>query len=201
MNIIRINKDAVRPAANIFTQAFKQEPIFKYIFGNEKKYSQAAPWLFASWVKWAVRFGEAWMSDDGNAAVIMRRMENSEMSFSSMVKAGMLPTPLKLGLPAFRRFYFTVLPILEKKHKEIMGNTPHWYGWMIGSTTQGKGMGRPLLEHVKAIADDKGLPIFLETATESNLALYHKLGFEVKDQQIVNGECTIYFLVRQPVSK
>ena len=138
------------------------------------------------------------MSEDGNAAVITRKQGDARMSFLSYIRAGMLPTPFKLGLRAFYRFYFKVLPVLDKNHKKVTGNTPHWYGWMIGTTMSGKGMGRPLLHYVREIADKKQLPIFLETATESNLSLYELFGFKVKAKQTVDKDCTVYFLWREP---
>jgi len=114
------------------------------------------------------------------------------------VRAGMLPMPVKLGLRAFYRFYFKILPVLEQNHKKITAKRPHWYGWMIGATEQGKGMGRPLLNYVRDIADKHKLPIFLETAAERNLSLYDLFDFEIKGKQIVSEDCTIYFLMREP---
>jgi len=198
MNIVKIEEHDIDRIAEVFTIAFEEDPIFKYIFRDAGKYKIAAPWLFASWIKWAVRFGEAWMSEDKSAAVITRKQGDARMSFASMVRAGMLPTPFKLGLRAFYRFYFKILPVLDKNHKTITGNTPHWYGWMIGTTIPGKGMGRPLLNYVRDIADEKQLPIFLETATPSNLSLYELFGFEIKGRQTVDKDCTVYFLMRPP---
>ena len=79
-----------------------------------------------------------------------------------------------------------------------MGKEPHWYGWMIGAKASGQGMGRALLEHCFAIADKAGLPIFLETATETNISLYNAKEFDVKDSIRISDDCTIYFMVRPP---
>ena len=198
MNIVKIEERHIGRIAEVFTIAFENDPIFRYIFGGADKYKTGAPWLFASWIKWAVLFGEAYMSEDGNAAVIMRKQGDARMSFPSMVRAGMLPTPFKLGVGTFYRFYFKILPAMDKNHKKITEKTPHWYGWMIGTTMPGKGMGRPLLNYVRDIADQKQLPIFLETATPSNLALYEAFDFAEKGRQTIDADCTIYFLMRPP---
>jgi hypothetical protein len=110
----------------------------------------------------------------------------------------MLPTPFRLGWIAFVRFYFHIVALLDKKHAAIMGDTSHWYGWMIGAHEPGKGMARSLFAHCANVADERQLPIFLETATPANLGLYNAKGFEIVDQESVSQDCTIYFLVRQP---
>ena len=199
MNIIEIKKEHIRKAAEVLTLSFKEDPIFKYIFNNAEKYDKTAPWFFSTWVRWAVLYGRAWMTEDGNAVVLMRSTKNSKMSLWSMIRAGMLPTPYKLGSSAFRRFYFQIVSLLYKKHVEIMGNTPHWYGWMIGVNPANKGIGRQLMNHCFEIADRARLPIFLETSTERNVSIYNHKEFEVKQKIIVEqANFPLFFMVRQP---
>ncbi|MEO6832283.1 MAG: hypothetical protein ABI378_07750 [Chitinophagaceae bacterium] len=198
MNIVSIKEEDIPRAAEVLTTAFVNDPIFKFIFNDEAHYETAAPWLFSTWIRWSVMFGNAWMSDDGKAVIIMRSLEHSEMSLWSMIRAGMLPTPWKLGWRAFKRFYFEIVATLDKKHASIMGKQAHWYGWMVGATERGAGSGGPLINHCANIADEKGLPVFLETATPENLPLYAAKGFQVMDSTVISTECTIYFLVRQP---
>ena len=199
MNIIEIKDEHIRKAADVLALSFKDDPIFKYIFKTPAKYDKTAPWVFSTWVRWAVLYGKAWMTEDGNAVVLMRSTKNSEMSLWSMIRAGMLPTPLKLGIGAFRRFYFQIVSLLDKKHAEIMGNTPHWYGWMIGVNPAYKGIGRQLMNHCFEIADEAQLPIFLETSTDRNVAIYNHKDFEVKEKVFVKqGNFPLYFMVRQP---
>ena len=198
MNVKEIKEEDIDLAAQVLVTAFRQEPIMKYIFGTREHYARHAHWLFATWVRWSVMYGKAWMSTDNNAVVLMRSLEHSGMSLWTMIRAGMLPTPFKLGWAAFRRFYIEVVSLLDKKHLEIMGNTPHWYGWMIGATEPGKGMGSTLLQHCFEIADESGLPIYLETATKDNIALYGAKEFELRDRATVSESCTIYFMVRKP---
>ena len=201
MKIIKIGRGHIAHAAMVLTTAFKQDPIFRFIFGNAATYQCAAPWLFASWIKWAVLFGEAWITEGGDAVVITRKIGDARMSFLTMIRAGMLPTPFKLGWHAFHRFYFKVLPVLDKNHERIMGTTPHLYGWMIGATATGEGMARPLFNFIRGIADERQLPIFLETANGTNLSLYDHFGFRIVGQEVIAGDCTVYFLVRQPQTK
>jgi ribosomal protein S18 acetylase RimI-like enzyme len=65
------------------------------------------------------------------------------------------------------------------------------------SAAQGTGLGSALLEIGTAQADSAGLPCYLETGTENNVAFYSKRGFEVVGQADVY-EFTLYGMVRPP---
>lgn len=200
MNIIELKKEHIKKAAEILTLSFKDDPIFKYIFKTSEKYYKVAPWMFATWVKWAVLFGKGWMTEDGSAVVLMRAPGKAHMSLWSMIRAGMLPTPVKLGLRAFKRFYFEIVATLDKKHGEIMVDIPHWYGWMIGVNPdkQHKGIGMQLMNYCFSIADEMKLPIYLETSVEQNVSLYNYKDFKVKDEATIAGKFNLYFMIREP---
>lgn len=89
------------------------------------------------------------------------------------------------------------LSATEKFHKAVEG--PHWYLMAVGTrpTQQGTGLGSALLELGTSQADAAGVPCYLETATESNVAYYSKRGFEVTGQANVLGY-TLYGMVRPP---
>jgi ribosomal protein S18 acetylase RimI-like enzyme len=85
----------------------------------------------------------------------------------------------------------------EALHKAVDG--PHWYLMAIGTRpeVQGTGLGSALVELGTAQADKAGIPCYLETGTESNVAFYRKRGFEVTGQAEMYG-FTVYGMVRQP---
>ena len=199
MNIVEIKKTDVADMAKVLAATFRDDPIFRYIFQTEERYDKCAAWMFSTWIRWAILNGNAWMSDDRTAVVLMRSLASPKMSVLSMIRAGMLLTPVKLGFSSFRRFYFQIVSVLDKKHEEIMGSQPHWYGWMIGVTPAEKGKGRDLMNYCFRMADDHHLPIFLETATQRNVALYNHKQFQVRDKiEFTRGDFTLYFMVRPP---
>ena len=67
---------------------------------------------------------------------------------------------------------------MEKHHP---AERPHLYLWLLGvrPEAQGAGVGSRLLRAGLDRADAQGLPVFLETATTRNVALYRRHGFEV----------------------
>jgi ribosomal protein S18 acetylase RimI-like enzyme len=200
MNIIEIKRQDIKRAAEVLTLSFQDDPIFQYIFRSPEKYHQSAPWMFATWVRWTVLYGKGWITEDGSAIALMRSPGKANMSLWSMINAGMLPTPIKLGFSAFKRFYFEIVAMLDKKHALIMGNEPHLYGWMIGVNPgkQHKGIGLQLMNHCFKLADEKQLPIYLETSVEKNVSLYNYKDFKIKDTGNIAGKFNLYFMVRDP---
>ena len=64
-------------------------------------------------------------------------------------------------------------------------------------TRQGTGLGSSLLQLGTSKADAAGIPCYLETATESNVAFYSKRGFEVTGEASLFG-FTLRGMVRPP---
>lgn len=76
----------------------------------------------------------------------------------------------------------------------------HWYLMVLGTDPhfQRRGVGRALLEPTLARADEIGLPAYLETQTEANLAYYRRFGFEVVDSFTVGGCPPLWQMQRAP---
>lgn len=88
--------------------------------------------------------------------------------------------PVILGATGFSRLdrMAAMRAAMEKHHP---GQTPHVYLWLLGvrPEAQGAGVGSRLLRAGLDRADAQNLPVFLETATTRNVALYRRHGFEV----------------------
>jgi GNAT superfamily N-acetyltransferase len=94
-------------------------------------------------------------------------------------------TMLKLAVPMLTTFggalsrALRLQSLLESHHPR----TPHWYLAFLGCERrfQGKGYGGAAVRARLAQCDAAGLPAALETATESNLAIYTAMGFRITD--------------------
>ena len=89
------------------------------------------------------------------------------------------------------------MSVTEPLHKAVDG--PHWYLGMVGTRPerQGQGLGQALLAIGTDQTDAAGLPCYLETGTEANVAFYSKRGFEVTGEGEAEG-FTVWAMVRQP---
>jgi GNAT superfamily N-acetyltransferase len=58
---------------------------------------------------------------------------------------------------------------------------PHWYLGILGTHPdwQRRGIGGALLKPILARCDAEGLPAYLESSKEANIAFYRQFGFEV----------------------
>jgi len=87
---------------------------------------------------------------------------------------------------------------------QIQGWRPparHFYLAAIGTTPsmQGRGLGKMVLAPMLRAADEGQLPAFLETSSETNVAFYSALGFEVVDhRQIGGGGPDVWAMLRRP---
>ena len=191
-----VRSDQVEVAANTLAEAFFDDPLMHIVAPNEKKRTIVAPWFFAKSIAYGLRWGEVSCNDDASAVAIWFPPGNTDITLGRMLRAGMGALPLKAGINGFVRF-MRALSAVEKFHKAVKGH--HWYLMAVGTspTRQGTGLGSSLLQLGTSKADAAGIPCYLETATESNVAFYSKRGFEVTGEASLFG-FTLRGMVRQP---
>jgi ribosomal protein S18 acetylase RimI-like enzyme len=88
--------------------------------------------------------------------------------------------------------------IAERKHP----TEPHWYLAVLGvdPSLQGRGFGSHLMAPTLERCDSEGLPAYLETDTERNVALYERHGFKVTERFNLpgGGDPPIWLMWRDP---
>jgi ribosomal protein S18 acetylase RimI-like enzyme len=80
---------------------------------------------------------------------------------------------------------------------------PHWYLSQIGVKTayQGQGIGKQLLQPMLSRFDVLKAPCYLETTTETNVAIYSRFGFTTVGHiplQSASGRPAFWMMVRPP---
>jgi len=186
-------------AALTLAEAFRDDPLLKILHPDERKRTAVAPWFFRSAINYAMPYGQVWGNEDTSAVAVWLPPDGTDMSFVAMMRAGMVALPFKVGARGSLRF-MRALSATEPFHKAVGG--PHWYLLAVGTRPerQGQGLGKSLLERGSAPADAAGLPCYLETATEENVAFYSKRGFEVTGQTAFQG-FTLSGMVRPPAQQ
>ena len=194
MEVVR--SDQVEVAANTLAEAFFDDPLMHIVAPNEKKRTIVAPWFFAKSIAYGLRWGEVSCNDDASAVAIWFPPGNTDITLGRMLRVGIGALPFRAGVNGFVRF-MRALSAVEKFHKAVKG--PHWYLMAVGTspTRQGTGLGSSLLKLGTSKADAAGIPCYLETATESNVAFYSKRGFEVTGEANLFG-FTLRGMVRPP---
>jgi ribosomal protein S18 acetylase RimI-like enzyme len=85
---------------------------------------------------------------------------------------------------------------MEQRHPY---DPPHWYLFILGveQAAQGQGLGSALLAHMLARVDADGMPAYLESSKERNLALYGRHGFEVTAEVVIPSGPRIWPMWRE----
>ena len=89
-----------------------------------------------------------------------------------------------------------LLSLVEKVHP----TEPHWYLAVLGTSPdqQGKGIASATLAPILRRCDEEGLPAYLESSKEANIAFYRRHGFEVRGQVDVPGGPSLWPMWREP---
>ncbi|MDB4335419.1 GNAT family N-acetyltransferase [bacterium] len=71
------------------------------------------------------------------------------------------------------------LPTIEANHHKLMHNQDHWHiQWFsVKAEHQGEGAGSVLLKAINTMADEKGIPCYLETKGQKNQSIYRHHGY------------------------
>jgi GNAT superfamily N-acetyltransferase len=95
---------------------------------------------------------------------------------------------------------FALLSAVDKAHHEI--HEPHYYLAILGTDPrfQRTGAGSAALAPVLERCDTEGLPAYLETQKEENIAYYARHRFEVLKKIEVGGCPPLWTLLRAPKS-
>jgi GNAT superfamily N-acetyltransferase len=148
----------------------------------------------------AVRVGGAFGTPD-RAAVVCSWPAGAEWpSLWDEVRAGWLSFAWAMGLTATRQMRRWEHEFDASRAEHVPG--PHCYVPLLGVRpgSQGKGLSRAVMRPVFDRADREGVPVYLETVPEANVAIYTKLGFELVGRRELSGGLPNRELVRRPVA-
>ena len=118
--------------------------------------------------------GHVWTAGDGAAVSIWTAPDIEDAA------AVFIPFAAKLAAIAGSR-----AEIMQASEAVMAKERPQFPCWFLGSVavdpaSQGKGLGRAVIEPGLEMAEKQGYPVFLETSDEANVRIYERLGFEVK---------------------
>ncbi len=182
--------------ARALASAFQDDPVIAWIFPDEQRRGRVLPAFMEFRLrKLAFPHDEVWMTADGAAAAVWLPPPGRwQLSRSQRVR--LLPPLIRfLGLRTA-----SVLGALDRMEERHPRDPPHWYLFILGTeqAAQGQGLGSALLAQVLARVDADGMPAYLESSSERNLALYGRHGFEITGEVAIPGGPRIWPMWREP---
>ena len=199
-DVLEIAKGDIPLAATTMVEAFRGEPLFAFIFRDAAEYERVAPWMFRSWIRWAVRYGKVWATPDCRAVALRRTPERPEINFWSTLTTGIAESPFRMSFGSFRRLMH-IDGVMREQRATLMGHQPYWYCQNIAVLPQyqGQGLGGTLMRHTFEQADSQNLPCYLETSTPQNVELHRRYGYEVRGTISPPGsQLNMVLMVRPP---
>ncbi len=179
--------------ASILSDAFQHDPVVRWILPSnefdEKFFAIDTGYGY-------VGHQHCWLSADAGAAACWlppgEKPQKAPLLESLRVFVPML---LKFGWVAAKRGN-----VVDQTFEHHRPQEPHYYLHMLGArlANQGQGLGSALLTKSLSVVDQQGMPAYLESSNESNVALYERFGFQVQHEARLAGEGpTVWFMWRE----
>lgn len=177
-SVRHVARPDVEALAGVLARAFDDDPIWTWMFPDETARRKRLPPMFRRFLRHSVSRGDTVRTDSlGRGAAIWRSPGYWRETRSQQVRLALAMAPLFRG--AGERI-MALGATAEAHHPD----EPHWYLATLGTDpgSQGRGIGSALLADNLARCDRDGVPAYLETETEANVAFYAHHGFAVASE-------------------
>lgn len=172
MSSIRLaTSDDIPRLARTATLAFADDPIMRWFFPDDEEYFAVNPALVAYMCRRWQATESMWCTDDGVALAGWAPPGRPQVDVEAPA----------IDHPERRLAKFEAIRTALSIHTP---EEPHWYLNMLATHPdwQRQGLGAALMGEVFRVADEHGLPCYLETETSENVAYYRHHGFEVRSE-------------------
>jgi ribosomal protein S18 acetylase RimI-like enzyme len=171
-----LTQDDYNFASSLLGDAFRVDPIWSQILKDEpSKFSQA----FGFPLKYTLKYGRVYAPDNQKLAIAAwLPTPYVDMNIWQLFRSGSLSVAMKLGMKVFKKITQVFQTVDNDRKLNITGQYINLFVLGVAPTQQKKGLGtllvQKMIDHLPS-----GIPLYLETETESNVKFYERLGFHV----------------------
>ena len=198
-NLYRIKRKDISKASRVLAEAFQDDPIWIHLIPGEELRREKLQLVFAFIIRYSLHYGEIYSPTEAIEGVAIWIPDKYvEQTFWRVLRSGALLLGFKIGNDLGKSLSNTLDPIDTDRKENI--KPPYMYLQAIGVSPkfQGQGLGSKLLRSMFEKLDSNNIPIYLETETEKNAAMYKKLGFEVvKEGLLHNLDFYLWEMIRR----
>lgn len=147
--------------------AFAKDPVLRWLFPDDATYPEHAAAFFGRLFDKRVGRDSIWIADGGDSVAIWEPPADGS------------PVPaLELDVPADVR---ARVDAYDRAVHALLPDEPYWYLGVLGTHPDhlGRRLGHALMTEGLKRAEADGVPAILETATEGNVGMYERAGWEV----------------------
>ena len=191
MDVRPVRADDVAPLAATLARAFDDDPVTRWVYANGARRPHWAERFFRWQLHRLAPQDVSWTTDDHRGGALWalpgRWREDTGDTFA-LFRATLLGV-----LPRLPRVLRS-LGQVEQRHPKGR----HLYLAVLGvdPAHQGEGVGSALIRPGLELCDREGLPAYLETGKERNLAFYGRHGFRVTGELTLPKGPPVWFLWR-----
>ena len=200
--IRRLRPAELDRAALVLAAAFDEDPVFRELFPGAVERRHGLTALWSGLVRYGRRYGVMLTTDEVSGVAVWFPPGRMDLTFARMLGSGFVLLRAVRRLPREARTrVLGSLRFLEGLEREQMDGRPYWYLWALAvePTRQGRGLGTELLGAMLRRADHEGLPEYLETFNERDLAFYERSGFRaVRQDAFPRSGLPVWTLIREP---
>ncbi len=175
-------------AAEVLARAFVDDPVIRYVAKGHDRLPVSAG-VLRPILRHGLTHGRVWGVIEGGivqAAAIWFPPTEQPAEFQERFEIE--PDSLE-RMGTFNEWAESV------HHRAI--NEAHWYLEIVGVApeSQRRGLGTRLVRHGMALAARDALPVYLNTTSRANVALYSSLGFSVMTEERVSAQLRLRGMV------
>ncbi|MCE7883520.1 MAG: GNAT family N-acetyltransferase [Actinobacteria bacterium ATB1] len=189
-----VSRDEVGPLSALLARAFHEDPIWAWLQPDPGRRPRKLEKFFAALLRNNLTRGDLVLTTEDLAGVAVWRSPATWRETNKDV-VRLTPATLRMGPRAVRRLLRLAREVEPRHPREH-----HWYLAVLASDppAQGRGIGSALIRAGLERSGHDGLPAYLETETESNVAFYSRHGFGVKETLVVPGGGPRLWLLWRP---
>lgn len=190
---------------DIFVEAFCNEPMFVYMFADEKKRKKQIRWsVERKWTLMSPRY-TVWAAFDGEDIAGFSWWFKPGAQIASSIKdqlmAGYAWAPVIFGLSTFRRMYQC-----GNHEQQSLARLTDERFWLLDviAVDPGiarRGLGGRLIEGVFRLADSESAPVWVITHNTRNTLFYQKNQFQKSFEEPVIANGPVAYAMRRPPSE
>ena len=184
----------------MLTRAFWDYPVSSYSYPDEEARKRRLPYFFQYVLRYCLKYGEIHVTSsnlEGIAAWLPS--QNFPITIWKTLRSVPLSVLFNMGQESGRQMK-AYADYIDNVHKRL-APFPHRFLQVIGvdPAYQGRGYASRLLLPALARAGRDGLPCYLETLDEKDVAIYRHFGFEVIEQsRVPRTNLTNWAMLREP---
>jgi GNAT superfamily N-acetyltransferase len=180
MDIIKLEHNQIRKAAEVVASSFFNYPMMIHYFPDPKKRKQRLLWYMEKTLNCAICYGEVFITSDFSGVMFILPPGHTRLTTAEYIRHGFLFTPLVMGLKNYLNSDECEKFVADTQER-LMNGRYHYYLWglVADPKKQRRGVGSALLEILTSKADAENMPVYLETHDQNNITYDERFGFKL----------------------